>query len=599
MADRPFLHEANFLASLSNADTGVDSSSLAAIGTTFPIATVTHAPVPQIPQEQLQLQFQQQQKQMLQPNQQSERNAPSGLSQVPSQPLDPRFAEGEIKQESQENLSTHKEQTPAESSEASNALAFSLTGSASGSSPTRHLPESQTDHAPPLLAAASLAPSSPSAAAIASVDSLTPSNTSKLSPDVKPDPSARPQPAPMSLEQQVLQQHQMQMQMRQNRLRQLQSSQQPSADQQATRQRPDYTGQIRPSAPPAHQQPQQLMPNWEEQRAAIAQHAQQQQVLHARIAQQQQQQLFQQQSLQHQQLLQQHQQLAQAPEMAMTQEQMQQQLAQLQQQHLLQQHQLQTHQLQQQRDREQGYKQLFLQQAQLQAQALAQLQQRQAAGLQPSALLPQPQLYASSPSTNVSPQTSNVTVSTMAPPSSYYMQTSQGYIHVAANGQQYLVHPTPLNATGSSPASHSGAGYRAQPYPTNSAARRGAASKRAPASSRQTPVPAQPRQGLYEATYSNVMVYEMASPNGVGVMRRRLDSWMNATHILKAAGMEKSRRTKVLEREIHQGEHEKIQGGYGKYQGTWIPLTRAKELAAEYGLGELLHDLLSLPETTP
>ncbi|KAI8818029.1 transcription regulator HTH, apses-type DNA-binding domain-containing protein [Fimicolochytrium jonesii] len=107
------------------------------------------------------------------------------------------------------------------------------------------------------------------------------------------------------------------------------------------------------------------------------------------------------------------------------------------------------------------------------------------------------------------------------------------------------------------------------------------------------------REGLYEATYSNITVYEMTTPNGVGVMRRKTDSWINATHILKAAGMEKSRRTKVLEREVHQGEHEKIQGGYGKYQGTWIPLAQAQHLATEYGLGEFLRDLFELPAQIP
>jgi hypothetical protein len=44
---------------------------------------------------------------------------------------------------------------------------------------------------------------------------------------------------------------------------------------------------------------------------------------------------------------------------------------------------------------------------------------------------------------------------------------------------------------------------------------------------------------------------------------------MNATQILKVAGLDKSKRTRILEREIIQGEHEKIQGGYGRYQGTW------------------------------
>lgn len=53
--------------------------------------------------------------------------------------------------------------------------------------------------------------------------------------------------------------------------------------------------------------------------------------------------------------------------------------------------------------------------------------------------------------------------------------------------------------------------------------------------------------------------------NGVAVMRRRPDSWLNATQILKVAGVEKGKRTKVLEKEILTGEHEKVQGGYGKY----------------------------------
>ena len=55
---------------------------------------------------------------------------------------------------------------------------------------------------------------------------------------------------------------------------------------------------------------------------------------------------------------------------------------------------------------------------------------------------------------------------------------------------------------------------------------------------------------------------------GVAVMRRRSDSWLNATQILKVAGFDKPQRTRVLEREIQKGEHEKVQGGYGKYQGV-------------------------------
>src|ERR1700712_5951486 len=80
--------------------------------------------------------------------------------------------------------------------------------------------------------------------------------------------------------------------------------------------------------------------------------------------------------------------------------------------------------------------------------------------------------------------------------------------------------------------------------------------------------------------------------NGVAVMRRRSDSWLNATQILKVAGVEKDKRTKVLEKEILSGEHEKVQGGYGKYQGTWINYRRGRAFCRQYGVEELLLPLL-------
>lgn len=51
-------------------------------------------------------------------------------------------------------------------------------------------------------------------------------------------------------------------------------------------------------------------------------------------------------------------------------------------------------------------------------------------------------------------------------------------------------------------------------------------------------------------------------------MRRRSDDWINATHILKIAGLDKPARTRCLEKDVQNGVHEKIQGGYGKYQGV-------------------------------
>lgn len=64
-------------------------------------------------------------------------------------------------------------------------------------------------------------------------------------------------------------------------------------------------------------------------------------------------------------------------------------------------------------------------------------------------------------------------------------------------------------------------------------------------------------------------------------MRRRHDEWINATHILKAAGFDKPARTRILERDVQKDVHEKIQGGYGKYQGTAC-ICQRKRLAAHY-----------------
>ncbi|KAI9336040.1 ankyrin repeat-containing domain protein [Pilaira anomala] len=76
-------------------------------------------------------------------------------------------------------------------------------------------------------------------------------------------------------------------------------------------------------------------------------------------------------------------------------------------------------------------------------------------------------------------------------------------------------------------------------------------------------------------------------------MVRGSDSYLNATQILKVAGFEKTRRSKILEREVLGGEHEKVQGGYGKYQGTWIPFEKGKELAEKYEVLDRMMPLLT------
>ncbi|KAH9943028.1 apses-domain-containing protein [Epithele typhae] len=100
-----------------------------------------------------------------------------------------------------------------------------------------------------------------------------------------------------------------------------------------------------------------------------------------------------------------------------------------------------------------------------------------------------------------------------------------------------------------------------------------------------------PDNQIFKATYSGIPVYEMMC-KGVAVMRRRADSWLNATQILKVAGFDKPQRTRILEREVQKGEHEKVQGGYGKYQGTWIPLDKGLALSRQYGCEPVLRPII-------
>ncbi|WVF72393.1 hypothetical protein IAT40_007208 [Kwoniella sp. CBS 6097] len=100
---------------------------------------------------------------------------------------------------------------------------------------------------------------------------------------------------------------------------------------------------------------------------------------------------------------------------------------------------------------------------------------------------------------------------------------------------------------------------------------------------------------IFKATYRPV--YEMLCRD-VAVMRRRSDAYLNATQILKVAGFDKPQRTRVLEREVQKGEHEKVQGGYGKYQGTWIPIERGLALAKQYGVEDLLRPIIDYVPTS-
>lgn len=95
---------------------------------------------------------------------------------------------------------------------------------------------------------------------------------------------------------------------------------------------------------------------------------------------------------------------------------------------------------------------------------------------------------------------------------------------------------------------------------------------------------------IYSATYSNVPVFEFVTPEGP-IMRRKLDSWINATHILKIARFPKAKRTRILEKDVQTGIHEKVQGGYGKYQGTYVPLKLGAEIAQSFGVYDVLRPI--------
>lgn len=97
---------------------------------------------------------------------------------------------------------------------------------------------------------------------------------------------------------------------------------------------------------------------------------------------------------------------------------------------------------------------------------------------------------------------------------------------------------------------------------------------------------------IYKSVYSNVPVLEIVIKT-IPVMRRRKDDWMNATQILKVAGFDKPQRTRILEKEVQKGVHEKVQGGYGKYQGTWIPFERGVELATQYEVAGIMAPILT------
>ena len=91
---------------------------------------------------------------------------------------------------------------------------------------------------------------------------------------------------------------------------------------------------------------------------------------------------------------------------------------------------------------------------------------------------------------------------------------------------------------------------------------------------------------VFKTIYSGTPVFETVTKD-VAVMRRATDNYVNATQVLRAAGLPKTQRTKILEKYVASGgSHEKVQGGYHMFQGTWVNLESAIRLAKRQGIYE-------------
>ncbi|KAI8841436.1 hypothetical protein BJ741DRAFT_594153 [Chytriomyces cf. hyalinus JEL632] len=101
--------------------------------------------------------------------------------------------------------------------------------------------------------------------------------------------------------------------------------------------------------------------------------------------------------------------------------------------------------------------------------------------------------------------------------------------------------------------------------------------------------------GIVCTLHGGVKVVELTHA-GHSVMRRLSSNLsVNGTHILLLAGViDKVRRSRILDEKcISLGwPHEKVQGGSGRFQGTWMGTKHALELAAEFNVQEIVQQLV-------
>lgn len=95
-----------------------------------------------------------------------------------------------------------------------------------------------------------------------------------------------------------------------------------------------------------------------------------------------------------------------------------------------------------------------------------------------------------------------------------------------------------------------------------------------------------------QATYAQTPVWEIFVRNNP-IIRRQDDSWVNATQLLRAGGIERPSRTGIMDKFIKsESDYRRVQGGFGKFQGTWVPLHIAIGMANEVRVMDDLQPLL-------
>lgn len=75
---------------------------------------------------------------------------------------------------------------------------------------------------------------------------------------------------------------------------------------------------------------------------------------------------------------------------------------------------------------------------------------------------------------------------------------------------------------------------------------------------------------------------------GIVVLRRESDNYINGTKLLNVTGMSRGKRDGMLKAERHR---QVVRNGSMKLKGVWIPFDRAREIARNEGVEELLHPL--------